>query len=53
MNQRNSTLSRHVTSEGTVIWSRCACGRLRMDLVPHGSAPRLTAGPCAHGHPPK
>jgi hypothetical protein len=22
-------VSRHVTSEGTLTWSRCACGRLR------------------------
>jgi len=22
-------VSRHVTSEGTLIWSRCACGRLQ------------------------
>ncbi|WP_049578047.1 hypothetical protein [Streptomyces sp. SBT349] len=28
-------VSRHTTSEGTVVWSRCpACGRLRMVLAP-------------------
>jgi hypothetical protein len=28
-------VSRHVTSEGTITWSRCACGRLQ---VHRGSA---------------
>jgi hypothetical protein len=23
-------LSRHATSEGEIVWSRCACGRLRV-----------------------
>jgi hypothetical protein len=23
-------VSRHVTSEGTITWSRCACGRLQV-----------------------
>jgi hypothetical protein len=23
-------VSRHITSEGTITWSRCACGRLRV-----------------------
>jgi hypothetical protein len=23
-------ISRHVTSEGTITWSRCACGRLQV-----------------------
>lgn len=27
-------ISRHVTSEGTVLWLRCTCGRLRMVSVP-------------------
>lgn len=45
----NTVVSRHVTSDGVVIWTRCACGRLRMDLIPEGRAPRLTAGPCPHG----
>ncbi|WP_169513850.1 hypothetical protein [Actinomadura flavalba] len=40
-------LSRHSTSEGTVVWSRCDCGRLHMVLVPYDTARRpLTAGTC-------
>ncbi|QKW37640.1 hypothetical protein HUT06_29525 [Actinomadura sp. NAK00032] len=48
MTQNSTLVSRHLTSEGVVLWTRCSCGRLRMDLVPHGDAPRLTAGPCPH-----
>lgn len=48
MTQRDTTLSRHVTSDGIVVWTRCACGRLRMDLVPTAGAAPLTAGPCPH-----
>jgi hypothetical protein len=44
-----TVVSRHLTSEGVVLWTRCSCGRLRMDLVPHGHARPLTAGPCPHG----
>ncbi|QXJ20593.1 hypothetical protein AGRA3207_001330 [Actinomadura graeca] len=44
------TLSRHLTSEGVVVWSRCACGRLRMDLVPHAAGRPISAGPCARCH---
>lgn len=48
MTQRNRTLSQHLTSDGLVVWSRCACGRLRMDLVPNAAGgKRLAAGPCA------
>ncbi|WP_078856895.1 hypothetical protein [Streptomyces sp. NBRC 109706] len=36
-------LSRHNTSEGTVRWSRCACGRLRMTLTP--KAPTTPSNP--------
>ncbi|WP_171064023.1 hypothetical protein [Actinomadura soli] len=48
MDQRNTTLSRHLTSDGIVVWTRCACGRLRMDLVPLGGGRGLVAGPCPH-----
>ncbi|WP_433336308.1 hypothetical protein [Spirillospora sp. CA-294931] len=45
MTQSNRMLSKHTTSEGVVVWSRCACGRLRMDLVPYGAdGRRLAAG---------
>ncbi|MGP3967458.1 hypothetical protein [Streptomyces sp. 6N223] len=27
-------ISRHRTSRGTVVWSRCSCGRLRMAYSP-------------------
>ncbi|WP_344587094.1 hypothetical protein [Actinomadura vinacea] len=42
-------VSSHPTSDGVVVWSRCACGRLRMTLVPYDPSPdgggrRLTAG---------
>ncbi|MEU1668139.1 hypothetical protein ABZ547_32100 [Streptomyces sparsogenes] len=43
----NTIVSRHTTSEGIVVWSRCACGRLQMVLVPHGSDGR---GLAAGGH---
>ncbi|UED88806.1 hypothetical protein [Streptomyces profundus] len=43
-------LSRHATSEGTVSWSRCACGRLRMALTPQApAAPAAPAAPTASG----
>lgn len=32
----NTIVSQHTTSEGIVVWSRCACGRLQMVLVPYG-----------------
>ncbi|MFA1545566.1 hypothetical protein [Actinomadura chokoriensis] len=52
MSNRNTLVSRHLTSDGVVVWTRCACGRLRMDLVPTAGAPGLTAGPCPHAHSP-
>ncbi|MEU9020901.1 hypothetical protein [Actinomadura sp. NPDC048394] len=48
MTQRGRILSRHLTSDGVVVWSRCACGRLRMDLVPAAGGAGLGAGPCPH-----
>ncbi|WP_052850605.1 hypothetical protein [Streptomyces avicenniae] len=27
-------LSRHTTAEGTTVWLRCSCGRLRMVFTP-------------------
>ncbi|MDT0346004.1 hypothetical protein [Streptomyces litchfieldiae] len=51
---RNATeapteLSRHATGEGTVVWLRCTCGRLRMVFAPDDPRTRpLTAG----GHTP-
>ncbi|MWK37761.1 hypothetical protein GEV43_29390 [Actinomadura sp. J1-007] len=45
--QAGTLLSRHTTSEGVVVWSRCACGRLRMDLVPYTpGTERLSASSC-------
>ncbi|WP_165967030.1 hypothetical protein [Actinomadura sp. 7K507] len=43
---QNTLVSRHLTSDGVVVWTRCACGRLRMDLVPNAGGTPLTAGPC-------
>lgn len=41
----NTIVSRHITSEGVVLWSRCACGRLQMALVPYVIDDKgLTAG---------
>ncbi|TDC75500.1 hypothetical protein E1283_12240 [Streptomyces hainanensis] len=38
-------LSHHTTSEGTVVWLRCGCGRLRMVFTPDSPADRpMTAG---------
>ncbi|WP_067711311.1 hypothetical protein [Nocardia yamanashiensis] len=40
------TLSRHRTSEGTVIYHRCACGAIRIRLTPNrfqGDAGDLSA----------
>lgn len=45
----NTVVSRHLTSDGVVVWTRCACGRLRMDLIPRAGARGVTAGPCPHG----
>ncbi len=43
----HTIVSRHTTSEGVVVWSRCACGRLQMVLVPYGAGRR---GIAAGGH---
>ncbi|HEY8479478.1 MAG TPA: hypothetical protein VIL71_06555 [Spirillospora sp.] len=50
MSERLTPLSRHLTSDGVVVWSRCSCGRLRMDFHPTAGAAPLTAGPCVHCH---
>ncbi|MFB4317033.1 hypothetical protein [Actinomadura sp. 21ATH] len=45
MTATEKIVSRHATSSGIVVWSRCACGRLRMTLVPYdGGGRRLVAG---------
>ncbi|MFC5754137.1 hypothetical protein [Actinomadura rugatobispora] len=49
MSSTEKIVSRHATSDGIVVWSRCACGRLRMTLIPYDPSPcgqerRLTAG---------
>lgn len=37
-----AVVSRHPTTEGTVVYARCACGRLRVWLAPaSGARPRL------------
>ncbi|GAB3969098.1 hypothetical protein GCM10029978_039760 [Actinoallomurus acanthiterrae] len=43
----NTIVSRHTTSEGVVVWRRCACGRLQMALVPYGIGGK---GLAAGGH---
>ena len=41
-------VSQHTTSDGVVVWSRCACGRLQMVLAPYRvDGKRLAAG--GHG----
>ncbi|MGW8846917.1 hypothetical protein ACWGNE_03995 [Streptomyces xiamenensis] len=44
-----TVISRHLTSEGTVVWTRDTEGRPRMTLYPHspGARPRTTAGGAA------
>ncbi|CAL9364085.1 hypothetical protein SUDANB171_00727 [Streptomyces sp. enrichment culture] len=39
-----TVISRHLTSEGTVVWTRDTEGRPRMTLYPHspGARPRTT-----------
>ncbi|MDL4774891.1 MULTISPECIES: hypothetical protein [Thermomonosporaceae] len=49
---REALISRHTTSDGVVVWSRCACGRLRMVRVPYSAdGERLSAAartrPCS------
>ncbi|MFD7509830.1 hypothetical protein ACFV5N_10870 [Streptomyces sp. NPDC059853] len=40
-----TVISRHLTSEGTVVWTRDAEGRPRMTLYPHTPGARpVTAG---------
>jgi hypothetical protein len=36
-------VSRHTTSDGTVLWSRCTCGRLRMVFTPDSPIDRPLA----------
>lgn len=43
----DTIVSRHTTSEGIVVWIRCACGRLRMTLVPYSTDGKALA---AGGH---
>jgi len=38
-------VSRHVTSEGVVTYSRCACGEMRVGLRPYGAVETLGPGP--------
>jgi uncharacterized Zn finger protein len=40
----HEVLSRHVTSEGIVTYSRCACGEVRVGLQPYGPA-EILSGP--------
>ncbi|SFS39817.1 hypothetical protein SAMN05444716_101521 [Streptomyces harbinensis] len=46
-----TVISRHLTSEGTVVWTRDADGHPRMTLYPHvpGARPVSTAGRRAGG----
>ncbi|MFB4195811.1 hypothetical protein [Streptomyces carpaticus] len=46
-----TVISRHLTSEGTVVWTRDADGHPRMTLYPHapGARPVSTAGRLATG----
>jgi hypothetical protein len=39
------TISRHVTSEGVVTYSRCACGEVRISLQPYGEERTLQPRP--------
>ncbi|EFL27168.1 hypothetical protein SSOG_06882 [Streptomyces himastatinicus ATCC 53653] len=49
----STIVSRHTTTEGVVVWSRCACGRLRMRLVPYGiDGKALAAGGHGARRPP-
>ena len=38
-------VSRHVTSEGVVIYSRCACGEMQVRLQPYGTPEILRPWP--------
>ena len=37
-------ISRHLTSDGVVTYSRCACGEVRVSLLPYGAAETLGRG---------
>ncbi|MGW2331739.1 hypothetical protein ACWC5C_39145 [Streptomyces sp. NPDC001700] len=43
----HTIVSRHTTSEGVVVWTRCGCGRLQMALIPYGARGK---GLAAGGH---
>ncbi|MFD7506183.1 hypothetical protein [Streptomyces sp. NPDC059850] len=43
----HTIVSRHTTSEGVVVWTRCGCGRLQMALIPYGARGKALA---AGGH---
>ncbi|MWK38831.1 hypothetical protein GEV43_35600 [Actinomadura sp. J1-007] len=38
-------LSRHLTSEGVVTYTRCACGEMQVRVQPYGPAAVVAAGP--------
>jgi hypothetical protein len=38
-------ISRHLTSEGVVTYSRCACGEVQVRFQPYGSAEFLQPRP--------
>lgn len=46
--------SRHTVAEGTVVYTRCACGRVRVWLEPcGGGGPRLVVGASSVMYAPK
>ncbi|MFI6694917.1 hypothetical protein ACIBLA_24765 [Streptomyces sp. NPDC050433] len=46
--------SRHTVAEGTVVYTRCACGRVRVWLEPcGGGAPRLLVGADSVSYAPR
>ncbi|MCI3225116.1 hypothetical protein [Streptomyces sp. NP-1717] len=46
--------SRHTVTEGTVVYTRCACGRVRVWLEPRGGgAPRLVVGAAGVSYAPR
>lgn len=46
--------SRHAVAEGTVVYTRCACGRVRVWLeAPGGGGPRLVVGASSVMYAPK
>lgn len=46
-----TVLSAHRTSEGTVVYHRCRCGRAGVRLVRPWSAPAVRPAPTAHAAP--